>query len=90
MNERTLIAQRKLSNARKLVPEGSEWQHKKGGLYTVTGHALDTDSGEIRILYRRIGGPEFNQEQEQDIRYARHVEEWTPDRFVPAHSLSRH
>jgi hypothetical protein len=90
MNGRTLTALRKLSNARKLIPLGSEWNHKKGGVYKVTGHALDTDSGEVRIVYQRIGGPEFDAEKEQGIPYARHLEEWTPDRFTPAHSLTQH
>jgi hypothetical protein len=90
VNGRTFEALRKLSLARKQVPVESVWNHRKGGVYAVTGHALDTDSGEIRVVYRRIGGPEFDPAQESELRYARRVEEWTEDRFVPAHNMSQH
>lgn len=74
MNERTALA-------RAVAPFMSTWKHKKGGTYTVVGHALHTETGTAMIVYKRIAGPDFDSEGERDVHYARPVELWTPDRF---------
>lgn len=61
---------------------GSGWLHKKGGRYIVTGKALDTDTGEIRIQYKRYGGPDYDPQAERDITFSRPLSEWTVDRFI--------
>lgn len=68
--------------AKHLVSVGTVWLHKKGGLYRVEGHDLDTDTGLMRVRYRRVGGPEFCGEYEVEITYSRPLEEWNPDRFT--------
>jgi hypothetical protein len=73
-----------LGHARVSVPVGTLWQHKKGGRYTVVGHALNTDDGTAMVLYRRVGGPDFNSEVECETVYARPFEQWTYDRFTRA------
>lgn len=70
-----------LRNARQVVPLGTHYRHKKGGLYRVTGHAFDTHLAEPTVRYRRVGGPEFDPFQEADIEFTRPLAEWTEDRF---------
>lgn len=53
------------------------WQHFKGGVYKIHGFALDTSDGTPRVLYHRIGGPEFDHRlPEKDITFARPLTEW--------------
>lgn len=70
------------AEARLTTPEGSRWKHKKGGTYIVSGHALDTDTGLIRVSYRRIAGPDFDAAAERYFYYSRPIGEWAPDRFT--------
>lgn len=71
-----------LALARLTAPHGSEWQHKKGGIYIVTGHAFDTVTEKPVIVYQRTAGPGFNAEAEYNVAFSRPVNEWTPDRFT--------
>ena len=84
MSSRTAQAKATLEVAAAQVPSGSCWDHRKGGRYVVIGHALDTDDGTARVIYKRVGGPEFNLHAESGIAFARPLSEWTPERFAPA------
>jgi hypothetical protein len=65
------------------VRVGEIYQHYKGGIYVVTCLTLDTDTGNLRVSYARIGGPNFDAVAENGITFSRRIEEWTPDRFIP-------
>lgn len=82
-SEKTRHALQVVADARAKVKQGSVWQHKKGGVYVVTGYALHTDTGAAVVLYRRIGGPDYDPKLEDELKFARPLEEWTPDRFAP-------
>lgn len=79
---RTAILNEELRQARQLVQLGTTYKHKKGGVYRVTGHVIDTDTGKVRVRYRRVAGPDFDAFREADIEFARSIEEFTPDRFT--------
>lgn len=81
-SERTQLLNDALTTARAMVPTYTRWRHKKGGLYLVTGHEVDSDDGLIRVVYKRVGGPGFVRLTELDISFSRPIAEWTPDRFV--------
>ena len=77
-----------LDDAQFVVPRGSYWQHKKGGVYQAGVPGLDSLTGEVVIFYVRICGPDFDDIRgESDIIYSRPMSEWTPDRFtrLPVH-----
>lgn len=38
------------------TPEGSVWQHKKGGIYTVTGHVMIEATWQIGVVYHGSQG----------------------------------
>jgi hypothetical protein len=80
--EKTALLNRKLDGARRSIPTGSRWLHKKGGRYMVYSHVIDSDNGEVRVLYGRIGGPGFTMEAEAGIMFVRPYEEWSVDRFI--------
>jgi len=80
--DRTQEAQSTVGAARKLIPIASVWLHKNGGTYEVTGHELDTDTGQARIRYRRIAGPSFNAVKEGGLEFSRPIDQWTRDRFM--------
>jgi hypothetical protein len=86
MSTKTDSALQTLDIARTLVPSGSKWQHYKGGVYEVVGHAIDTDDGSARIRYRRLAGPGFNPWKERTIEFVRPITEWTNYRFTPIDS----
>lgn len=71
-----------LTACNEVAPAHSRWRHKKGGEYQVMGSVIDADDGTARVLYARIGGPEFNGPAEYGIYFVRPVAEWTVDRFV--------
>lgn len=72
----------KLLHAMPQAPVGSTWRHKKGGIYKVLGHVLDSSDGEVRVRYQRIGGLGFNARAEAFQEWVRPINEWTIDRFV--------
>lgn len=74
--------QKRFEVARISVRPGEIFKHYKGGIYVVTGLALDTDTSDIRVNYHRIDGPSFDAISEQGITFSRRLEEWTEDRFV--------
>jgi hypothetical protein len=78
---RTEALNRKLAEAGGITI-GSGWLHKKGGRYIVTGKAIDTDTGDVRIQYKRFGGPGYDPIAERDITFSRPLSEWTVDRFI--------
>lgn len=80
--ERTRLLNEKLVQARAVAPLLTNWKHKKGGIYRIIGHAIDSDNGEVRVRYDRVGGPGFNRMEEADIEFVRPVSEWTADRFT--------
>lgn len=80
--ERTQLCNIELETARNMVPTYTRWRHKKGGLYTVLGHDIDTDTGLARVRYKRVGGPEFDRNTEVNVFFSRPLAEWTPDRFT--------
>lgn len=82
-SERTTILNEKLAKAHELVPITSRWLHKKGGRYVVGGYTIDTTTGNVLILYKRFGGPDYDLEAELNIFFSRPIEEWTLDRFTP-------
>ena len=65
-----------LAKARIRVPSASIWQHYRGGIYAVTGHTIDTTNGQARVLYFRVGGPDYEADRENGITFARPVDEW--------------
>jgi len=79
---RTAILNDELRQARERVQLGTTYKHKKGGVYRVTGHAIDSDTGKVRVRYRRIAGPDFDKFREADIEFVRPVDEFTADRFT--------
>lgn len=79
---RTAVLNSRLDDARNLVPMNSCWRHKHGGLYQVTGYHIDTDNGEVRVHYHRVGGPGFDPVAEVQINFSRPIAEWTVDRFT--------
>lgn len=79
---RTQILNEELRQARERVQLGTTYKHKKGGIYRVTGHAVDTDTGKVRVRYRRVAGPDFDKFREADIEFVRSIDEFTPDRFA--------
>lgn len=74
-----LLDRLKLAKTQNLV--GNTFKHYKGGIYTVTGLCIDTDDGEVRVLYHRVGGPEFDAIAEDGISFVRPLAEFNPDRF---------
>ena len=81
--ERTDAALLAVAQAEELVPRGTVWLHKKGGVYVVCGYVLNTDSGTAMVRYRRIGGPDHDPKKEAPLEFARPLEQWSEDRFVP-------
>lgn len=71
----------KFKAAARVCAVGTQWRHKKGGLYMVLGHGLDTETEEIRVHYFRVGGPGFDEKKERGIIFDRPLSMWTPDRF---------
>jgi len=67
--------------AKALIPPGTCWQHKKGGMYRVDYFDIDADDGGLRVVYKRVDGPGFDAKAESSIFFSRRIEEWTPDRF---------
>lgn len=73
-----------LNDAQLVVPRGSYWKHKKGGVYQAGVPGFDSLTGRVVIFYVRVGGPDFDEIRgESDIIYSRPFVEWTPDRFTP-------
>lgn len=58
------------------ITEGSMWQHYKGGVYVVDGFCIDTHDGLFKVLYSRVGGPNFSAKAEAGMSYSRVPEEW--------------
>ena len=52
------------------------FRHYKGGIYTVHGFVIDTDDGSVRVLYYRIGGPDYDAKAESGIRFVRPLVEF--------------
>lgn len=78
-----MTIEQRLRRASYAVPVNTKWQHKKGGRYVVVGHALSTETDEILVLYRRIGGPDFDAENEALNIFARPERMWFEEnRFV--------
>jgi hypothetical protein len=65
------------SLASQWAPVGSLWQHYKGGVYRITGHAFDTEREAMTVLYERLAGPGFVADREATIRYSRPLLEWS-------------
>jgi len=82
-SERTTILNEKLAAAHKVAEPGTRWLHKKGGEYGVAGFTIDSTSGDVLVLYGRIGGPDFDAQAEYGIYFSRPIAEWTLDRFTP-------
>ena len=70
-----------LKEAKIIAPVGATFLHKKGGIYRVRSHAIDTDDATVRVLYSRVGGPDYDPLLEGSIMFARPLREWTDDRF---------
>jgi hypothetical protein len=73
----------KLEYAEQIAKRNAIYKHKSGGEYMVLGHAFDTDTMDVRVTYRRIGGPEFDRVAERYLQFSRPLSEWTLDRFAP-------
>jgi hypothetical protein len=58
---------------------------KTGNVYRITGFAIDTDTGVMRVSYLRIGGPGYTGIYDPFITYSRRAAEWTGDRFEFLH-----
>jgi hypothetical protein len=71
-----------LKEASNRCPVGSVWQHKKGGVYMVTGVGFDTEHARVNVHYYRIAGPNFNEKDEAGIIFDRPFFMWTADRFT--------
>lgn len=70
-----------LQKARRQLPIGTALIHKKGGVYRVIGHSFDTETEEISVAYRRIGGPNYDPIYEGAITFTRPLSLFTEDRF---------
>lgn len=81
--DRTAILNDKIAAARDAVPLDHRWRHKKGGIYLVLDHVINTDTGNVMILYGRVDGPDYDEAAEEGIFFVRPIEEWTLDRFTP-------
>lgn len=77
-----------LNQLRRDVRPGSIWRHKKGGLYMTTGVAWDTEHDWPVVNYFRIGGPNYNEQDEAGIIFSRPAYMWKPDRFVQENPFS--
>lgn len=81
-SERTRILNDRLFEAAQRVPWAAKYRHKKGGIYEISGYSINTDTGNVDVRYKRIGGPDFDAALEQGIFFSRPIEEFTEDRFV--------
>ena len=52
------------------------YQHYKGGIYRVRDLSLHTETNEVLVNYKRIGGPDYDERAEKDIIYSRPLSEW--------------
>lgn len=55
---------------------GNTFKHYKGGIYVVDGFVIDTDDGNVRVLYTRVDGPGFDEFEEMGIQFARPLAQW--------------
>lgn len=73
---KTQACQDALTSAKEKIKFGSTWTHYKGGIYRVIGHIIDTDDGQVRIHYYRVGGPEFDKVAESGVTFVRKLDEF--------------
>jgi hypothetical protein len=72
-----------LSIAYSELPPGSTWLHYKGGIYSILGFTVSTDTGDLLVRYRRIDGTDYDYENEFDIEYSRPIYEWLDEIPTP-------
>lgn len=58
------------------IQTGSVWMHYKGGTYVVRGHGINTDTGEVTIIYQRVDGPNYDPVAEANLLWCRRATEW--------------
>lgn len=83
----------KLKEARLRFQQSAVWKHYKGGIYQIVNFSIDTDNTEVRVEYRRVDGPGYDQQVESDIHFSRPSAEWFDDvegqpRFVPVKQVA--
>ena len=98
MNAKTAELQKKIEDGWKLFNGEMMWLHYRGGIYYVQSLVIDTDDGELRVLYSRMDGPDFDESAEIGISFVRPLREWfdevdvdgkmTP-RFIAVHRVER-
>ena len=66
----------KLQAAEDLDLRFATFRHYKGGIYTVEDFVVDTDDGSLRVLYFRVGGPDYDADAEVGIRFVRPIGEF--------------
>tara|TARA_B100000678_G_C18069219_1_gene445961 strand:- start:467 stop:835 length:369 start_codon:yes stop_codon:yes gene_type:complete len=54
----------------------SDYRHYKGGIYNVLFFSLHTETNEILINYKRIDGPDYDEQKERLITFSRPFSEW--------------
>ena len=75
--EKTEDLHKKIDDANMRLHANTTWRHYKGGIYSVKGFAIDTDNGEVRVLYNRLNGDPHIMDSR--IIYARPFKEWFED-----------
>lgn len=76
MNSKTKALLDKLNAAKALDLQYKTFKHYGGGVYIVDGFVIDTDDGEVRVLYSRVGGPDFDAAVEMEIQFVRPLAEF--------------
>lgn len=64
------------------IAPGMVFEHYKGGVYQVIKLTIDTDTANLRVVYKRIDGPDFDAVAEEGIEFDRRIEEWEAPRFI--------
>jgi hypothetical protein len=82
MNEKTAQLRTKVDAAFASSLIYSTFQHYRGGIYYVDSFAVDTDDGELRVIYQRVGGPDYDMEAEAGIQFARPLREFLDEVVV--------
>lgn len=73
-----------IQEAKRKFPVGTEWQHYSGGIYEITGHGVDEETGEAevryvrarpledsRVSYRMTRFGDFPKEYEREVEFHR-------------------
>lgn len=52
------------------------YRHYKGGVYQVLHIGFHTETEELEVIYKRIGGPNYDEHAEKDIVFVRPLSVW--------------